>query len=298
VTKFSTSYNLLKEKPINKISSVKKIKSRLFVKNIDKLNQGGLRTKGFFKHKSSKRPLITIITVVKNNEKYLEKTILSVLKQNYKNLEYLIIDGNSKDSTKKIIKKYDKFIDYWVSKKDKGIYDAFNTGLSLSNGDYIGFLNSDDVFTKNAMKHLNIYLKKNYDFIFGSVKKHWGLLHGYKPEKIWYTWGFYTSHSSGFFINHKAMQKVGKYNLKYKYSSDYDYLYRMIVKYKLYGCASKKDEIFGIFRRGGFSSTIPFRKHFLEELKIRYDNNQSIFVLILISIAKIIFNFRNFVTNK
>ena len=121
---------------------------------------------------------------------------------------------------------------------------------------------------------------------------------GYKPWKIHFSWGFYTSHSTGFFIKRESAKKVGFYNLKYKYSSDYDYLYRMIVKYKLYGCASKKNEIFGIFRRGGFSSTIPFRKHFLEELKIRYDNNQSIFVLILISIAKIIFNFRNFVTNK
>ena len=63
------------------------------------------------------------------------------------------------------------------------------------------------------------------------------------------------------------MQKVGQYNIKYKYSSDYDYFYRMIVKYKFKGIASKKNEIFGIFRRGGYSSTIPFRSIFLRKLK-------------------------------
>ena len=124
-----------------------------------------MRVKGFYKHKSLREPLITIITVVKNNEKYLEETIKSVLNQKYKNIEYLVIDGDSKDKTKKIIKKYENYIDYWVSKKDRGIYDAFNIGLSLSNGDYIGFINSDDVYTKNALKYLKQYLKKNYEFV-------------------------------------------------------------------------------------------------------------------------------------
>ena len=134
--------------------------------------------------------------------------------------------------------------------------------------------------------------------LFWICKKTLGSLHGFRPKQIWYTWGFYTSHSSGFFINHKAMQKVGQYNIKYKYSSDYDYFYRMIVKYKFKGIASKKNEIFGIFRRGGYSSTIPFRKHFLEEIKIRKDNGQSFLTLFFISIAKIFFNFRRFLTNK
>lgn len=296
--KFSTSFNLSKKKPQINNDFNKKIKSRLLKKNINLINHGGYRVRGLYKHKSKNLPLVSIITVVKNNEKYLEQTILSVLNQRYFNLEYIIIDGNSKDNSKKIIKKYENHIDYWVSAKDRGIYDAFNIGLSLSNGDYIGFINSDDIFTKNALVYLKKYIKKKYDFVFGSVKKHWGLLYGYKPEKIWYTWGFYTSHSSGFFINHNAMQKVGKYNLKYKYSSDYDYFYRMIVKHRLNGTASKKSEIFGIFRRGGFSSRIKFRDHLMEELIIRKDNNQSFLILVFILMLKIMFNFKKFITNK
>ena len=71
-----------------------------------------------------KEPLVTIITPVYNGVKYLEQTIQSVLSQSYQNIEYIVIDGGSTDGTVDIIKKYEKFISYWVSEKDKGISDA------------------------------------------------------------------------------------------------------------------------------------------------------------------------------
>ena len=70
--------------------------------------------------------------------------------------------------------------------------------------------------------------------------------------------GFYSSHSTGFFIKKEAAKIVGKYNLKYKYSSDYDYFYRMIVKHNLNGVGTKKNEIFGNFQRGGFLVKLNF----------------------------------------
>ena len=85
------------------------------------------------------------------------------------------------------------------------------------------------------------------DFIFGAVKKHWGVLYGYKPYKIFWSWGFYSSHSTGFFIKTNSAKKVGLYNLKYKYSADYDYFFRMIVKNKLKGVGTKKNELFWNF---------------------------------------------------
>ena len=123
-------------------------------------------------------------------------------------------------------------------------------------------------------------------------------MHGFKPEKIHYSWGFYSSHSTGFFIKKEAAKKVGYYNVKYKYHSDYDYFYRMIVKKKLKGVATKKNELFGVFRRGGFSSSIPFRKLLFEEIKIRYDNNQNLFLLFVIFFYKIFKNFKKFIKNK
>ena len=71
------------------------------------------------------KPLITIITVVLNDDKNIERTIRSVIDQNYDNIQYVIIDGDSKDNTKKIIERYKNKIDTFVSEKDKGIYDAF-----------------------------------------------------------------------------------------------------------------------------------------------------------------------------
>jgi glycosyltransferase involved in cell wall biosynthesis len=241
-----------------------------------------------------KYPLITIITVVLNGEKYLEETILSVINQKYKNIEYIVIDGGSIDGTLKIIDKYKKFISKFISEKDEGIYYAFNKGLTLSTGDLIGFVNSDDILLEDALDILVEYYKNNpnIDFIFGSVKKHWGVLHGYKPWKIHFFWNFYSSHSTGFFITNKAAKKVGNYDTQYKYSSDFDYLYRMIVKEKLTGTATKKNEIFGIFRRGGFSSKVNFLDHFFETIKIRLNNKQNKFLVLAIFIAKFFRNFR------
>ena len=181
-------------------------------------------------------------------------------------------------------------------KNDRGIYDAFNIGMSLSKGKYIGFLNSDDKYTENALTILNEYINKysEKDFIFGSVKKHWGILHGYKPYKIYWSWGFYSSHSTGFFIKRNSSKKIGLYNLEYKYSSDYDYFFRMIAKLGMKGIATKKNEVVGIFRRGGYSSQIKFIDHFFEEIKIRLDNQQSKFLILIIFVYKFLKNISKF----
>ena len=254
--------------------------------------EGGLRLKNIFKKDLPNKPLITIITATFNSEKYLEESILSLHKQKYDNYEHIIIDGGSSDETLNILKKYENKIDYWCSAKDKGIYDAFNIGMRLSAGSYLGFLNSDDTYSDDAFDLLLKYIK-NYsekDFIFGAVKKHWGILYGYKPYKIYWSWGFYSSHSTGFFIKSDAAKKVGFYNLKYKYSSDYDYFFRMIVKKKLKGIGTKKEEVFGTFRRGGFSSKVKFYDHFKEEIKIRLDNDQNKLLVLLIFIYKYLKN--------
>jgi len=142
---------------------------------------GGLR----LKKGGLSKPLLSIITVVLNQEKHLENTIKSVLSQNLKNYEHIIIDGGSTDNTLKIIQKYSNKISYWTSQKDKGLYYAFNKGMKLSRGKYIGIINSDDIYTKNAFDIISKYIIKypKIDFFFGSVKKHWGVVHGYKPKK-------------------------------------------------------------------------------------------------------------------
>ena len=255
----------------------------------NKYLKGGLREKRIYKSSEENKPLITVITPVLNNEKYLQECFDSLHTQNYKNYEHIVIDGGSRDETIKIIKDNEDKIDFWVSEKDKGIYDAFNKGMKSSKGDIICFLNSDDLYySEKTLDYVVEAFNNNtsLDFIFGPVKKHWGLLHGYKPWKIHFTWGFYSSHSTGFFIKSDSAKKVGFYNLKYKYSSDYDFFFRMIVKENMKGVGISKDKIFGIFRRGGFSSKINFIEHFKEEISIRIDNGQSKILVLLIIIYK------------
>jgi glycosyltransferase involved in cell wall biosynthesis len=96
-------------------------------------------------------PKITIITPVYNQVDYLEATIQSVINQNYPNLEYIVIDGGSTDGTLGIIKSYETHITKWVSEPDNGMYDALNKGFSLSTGDVMGWINSDDVLLPQSL---------------------------------------------------------------------------------------------------------------------------------------------------
>ena len=225
---------------------------------------------------SNKNPKITIITVVKNNEKYLEENIKSLINQTYQNYEHIIVDGLSSDKTMDIIKRYKNKIHKIISEKDNGLYDAINKGIQNASGDIIGILNSDDYFYKDALNIVRKYFESfpDIDFLFGTVFKH-KILHGYKPWKIKWTFGFYTTHSVGFFIKKSSQWKVGIYNLNYKYSSDYDLFYRMIVKLKMKGMATKKKEVLGFFRPGGLSSKIKYIDFLNENTLIRLNNGQN-----------------------
>jgi glycosyltransferase involved in cell wall biosynthesis len=99
-------------------------------------------------------PKITIITPSFNQGEYLEETILSVLNQNYPNLEYIIIDGGSTDNSVEIIKKYSASLKFWISEKDRGQSDAIKKGFQHSTGDWVNWLNSDDVLKEGALFEL------------------------------------------------------------------------------------------------------------------------------------------------
>ena len=132
---------------------------------------GGLRTKGITKQSQENQPLITVVTVVRNGEKTLEKTILSVINQTYKNVEYIIVDGASTDGTLEVIKKHEDRISYWISEPDKGIYDAMNKGIDLATGDYIALLNSDDWYEKDTCEIIaNKINEGRADIYYGMVR--------------------------------------------------------------------------------------------------------------------------------
>ena len=229
----------------------------------------------------------SIITVCLNSEKFLERCINSVKNQNYTNYEHIIIDGGSNDNTLKIIEKNKSYFSKIVSNKDNGIWDAMNKGLELSSGDLICFLNSDDFYYPHALELINSYFNKyNVDFLFGSVKKY-KIMYGYQPWKINFSFGFYSSHSVGFFIKRAKHLQVGYYDTKFL-SADLNFFYKMISQNNLVGISTKKYEVIGEFEPGGFSSKINYIEHLKDLNKIRIHNGQSKILVYFLYIIKIL----------
>lgn len=107
-------------------------------------------------------PRISVITVTYNAGSVVEKTIQSVAEQTYDNLEYLIIDGGSHDETMVIVNRWRDHIDHWISEPDKGLFDAMNKGARLATGDWVIFMNADDVFVdQNVVSDVAAFILAN-----------------------------------------------------------------------------------------------------------------------------------------
>lgn len=108
-------------------------------------------------------PKLTIITPSFNQAQFLERTIKSIVEQDYPNLEYIIIDGGSDDGSLEIIRRYEKYITYWVSEKDDGQSHAINKGLKIATGDWVAWQNSDDIYYPGAFDFFARVAQANSD---------------------------------------------------------------------------------------------------------------------------------------
>jgi len=197
---------------------------------LQKKKQGGLHTKGSFKTSSKQEPLVSIITVVYNGERYLEKTIQSVLNQTYDNIEYIIIDGGSSDGTLDIITRYEHAIDYWVSEKDEGIYDAMNKGLQVARGDYIAILNADDYYEQNAVALSLACIEKNQaDYSVANAKfvHADSLIRPIFPLKEKHIYQEMPYPHVTAFISKKVYETVGLFDTHFKIAGDHDMALRI-----------------------------------------------------------------------
>jgi glycosyltransferase involved in cell wall biosynthesis len=183
------------------------------------------------------KPKLSVITIVYNNVRDIERTVLSVLNQSYANIEYLVIDGASNDGTLAILKQYESQISKLVSEKDKGIYDAMNKGLSLATGDYVLFMNSgDEIYSPKTVE--NIFASADEaDIYYGETEMYddaWNSL-GQRRHKApeHFTWKDF---KYGMSISHQAIyirkSLTEPYDLTYKLSSDIDWILKAAKKAK------------------------------------------------------------------
>lgn len=218
-------------------------------------------------------PLISIITVVYNGEKYIERTIQNILNQDYLNIQYIIIDGGSRDGTLDIIKKYEKRIYYIVSEKDCGIYDAMNKGIKIATGDWINFMNAGDIFynkytVSNIVKTIDI----DVDLIYGDIEIEYPNFSRFQKagnlKNLWK--GMQFSHQSIF--TKTSLLKRREFNLLYKITADFDcvyYLWKNSYKFKYIPI------VIGIVDSGGLSdiNRVNVYKEYLEIVgkhKVKY----------------------------
>jgi len=235
----------------------------------------------------------SIITVVLNNEKNIERAIKSVLKQKYKNYEYIVVDGNSNDKTHNVLKKYKKKINKLIIKKDKNLWQAMNRGIAASKGKIICIINSDDYFNKNALKIANKYFENNnIDYFFGAVKKR-KIFYHFNPEYIDFKFNCYPSHSMSFFVKKNIHKELGVYDDDLKYCADYSFFYKLFKNKKYKYKNGKKTELIGYFNTEGLSSKIGFLKTLYYESVVRLKNDQSFIIVFLLLILRIINKIKN-----
>lgn len=194
---------------------------------------------------------LSIITINYNDKSGLKKTIESVISQTFKDYEYIIIDGNSNDGSVDIIKRYSKFISYWVSEPDKGIYNAMNKGVKASKGEYCLFLNSAD--TLYSPKTLSEVFKQDphEDILYGNLLM--GDSVAKAEEKI--TLRNFLEHTIGHqssFIK-RALLVANPYDENLKIVSDWKFFFQELI---LNNVSRKRlDFIISVFDMNGISSS-------------------------------------------
>jgi len=222
---------------------------------------------------SIKKPLVSIITAVFNGERFLEQTITSVLNQTYDRIEYIIVDGGSTDGTLDIIRNYQDHISCWISESDNGVYDAWNKGIDLANGQWISFIGSDDVFYNNAVENYIQYIFQtgtpDLDYISSKAKlvdddlkvlrtigKHWE----------WKKFQRYNNLAHvGSFHSKRLFDKYGRYDCQYEIAGDYEFLIRAGIHLK----AAFMDKITVKMRYSGISNS---RKALSETMHVKINS--------------------------
>lgn len=174
---------------------------------------------------------ITIITVCYNACNTIKRTIESVINQTYSNIEYIVIDGNSKDGSQKIIEKYKNYISFYLSEPDKGIYDGMNKGIEQATGEYTLFLNTDDTLYNNTtIEDFINNIHEKYDVYYGNnniINEYGEYIN--KPREITQLNRKWVLSHQATFIKTKLL-KNNLFDTNYRYCADYKQISNLYLK--------------------------------------------------------------------
>lgn len=195
-------------------------------------HEGGARFQGVQKESASGKPLITIITSTYNAAVHLPSAIKSIREQTYGNFEWILVDGASTDGTLDILRQNEDVIDYWISEPDKGIYDAWNKGLRLAQGEWVCFLGADDQLLPGAIESMvscALTSQQPLEFVSGRVKLFQDGKAGRTIGRPW-SWPKFrlymcVAHTGAM---HRAsyFKQYGEFDASYRISGDYEILLR------------------------------------------------------------------------
>lgn len=201
---------------------------------------------------------LTLLTACYNSAATVGDTLRSVNAQHYDDIEHIIIDGASKDKTVELCEQIGTRITKIVSEPDKGIYDAYNKGLTHATGEIIGFINSDDYYAAgdvctHAMKALEdqsidavhadlVYVNPEQTDI---VERHW---HSKPITRSALSQGFIPAHPT-VFLRREVYDRVGNFDLTYKLAADYEFLLRTFYTHQV--ASAYIPEIWVRMRSGG-----------------------------------------------
>lgn len=190
-------------------------------------------------------PLVSIIIPCFNAEKFVEKTIISALNQSWKNIEVIVVDDGSKDATIKIIEKINDNRIKIYKQNHKGASVARNYGLKKSTGDYIQYLDSDDILENdkiyNQLKRINfnsgnkVLLSSSwyifYNDIINAKLIKTPVCNSLQPREflIYYLkYGYYLPNCS-WLVHREIIESSGLWNYKLSYNDDGEYFMRVIL---------------------------------------------------------------------
>ena len=214
---------------------------------------------------------LSIITVNLDDKSGLSRTVESVKSQNFHDFEFIIIDGGSKDGSLEVIKENETLIDYWVSEKDSGIYNAMNKGINKASGKYILFLNSGDyLLSKDA---LSIDFKTiTQDIVYGHLTHNNNNVLNTSAYKDNIDLGFFfvsTLPHGSTFIKRELFLNYGLYKTDYIIVSDWIFFLERIV---IDSCSTLNlNKAVSVFTLGGIS-TRPENKDLVTQERDRYLN--------------------------